>query len=321
MINSIKQRIPLSLKKPVKHAACSIVNACKLLIPRGKPDFFIIGAVRSGTTSLFNYLNIHPQLESARIKEPSYYGYNFNKGRSWYLTQFPPRRRFGKDTLFFEASPIYLHDPKAAQRMYGDFPNAKIVVLLRDPIERAVSHYSFCSDPESIFVKTHAKNNPGLLESRTIEEAFYSELKGQGERNIHKYCALGLYARQLQRFMRYYPIEQFHFIETGELRDETLQDTLKSLFLFLGVDEKIAHRQQYKPVVEEVNDESAFKKNDRGLMARYNVMKYDIELEEPLMTELKRFFKEDVALLQQITGRPCSWAENYLRGGPAGEKD
>jgi len=108
-----------------------------------QPNFFLIGAMKSGTTSLYQYLSYHSLIKGPTIKEPCYYSYNYSKGLFWYLSKFPLRWPYGKNRLFFDPSPVYLHDPLAPERICKDYPDAKLIIILRDPIERAISHYNY----------------------------------------------------------------------------------------------------------------------------------------------------------------------------------
>ena len=103
------------------------------------PDFIIIGAQRSGTTSLYNYLIEHQNIKSTSQKEIHYFDNNYDKGLTWYSKKFPSIRKGIEITG--EASPYYIFHPHAVNRISKDFPNVKLIVLLRNPIERAYSHY------------------------------------------------------------------------------------------------------------------------------------------------------------------------------------
>ncbi|MFO7955055.1 sulfotransferase family protein [Thioalkalivibrio sp.] len=115
---------------------------------RGLPDFIIIGAQKSGTTSLYAYLSQHPQLFPSSTKEVHFFDGGldpsvdtFKKGMPWYRAHFPLRKNMGANQRTFEASPLYIFNPLAPERIANVVPNVKIIALLRNPTERAISHF------------------------------------------------------------------------------------------------------------------------------------------------------------------------------------
>ena len=115
---------------------------------RDLPDFAIIGAQKAGTTSLYNFITKHPAIAPASIKEVEYFSMRYSLGESWYRSNFPmdlSRRRLAKkinqEIITGEASPYYLFHPTAPNRMKDLLPDAKLIVILRNPVDRAYSHY------------------------------------------------------------------------------------------------------------------------------------------------------------------------------------
>src|SRR5947209_1159841 len=115
---------------------------------RALPDFLIIGAQKAGTTSLYRYLAAHPDIVASTRKEVHFFDINFWRGEWWYRSLFPLRRRLqrrpplrNRPAITGEASPYYLFHPFAPERAAQLLPDAKLIVLLRDPVERAWSHY------------------------------------------------------------------------------------------------------------------------------------------------------------------------------------
>ena len=115
---------------------------------RALPDFVIIGAQKSGTSSLYRYLAQHPQVRECVLKEVHYFDGGLEDGidtyalgPSWYRSHFPLKREMTPGLQTFEASPLYLLHPLVAERIAGLMPQAKLVAMLRDPTERALSHY------------------------------------------------------------------------------------------------------------------------------------------------------------------------------------
>ena len=120
---------------------------------RPVPDFLIVGAKRGGTTSLWRYLNEHDGVltlfpKPEKIKGIYFFDENFGRGDRWYRSHFPSRatrtrvsRRLGHPVVAGEASPYYLYHPLAPARARRVAPDALVIVSLRDPVERAFSHF------------------------------------------------------------------------------------------------------------------------------------------------------------------------------------
>ncbi|HKX76665.1 MAG TPA: sulfotransferase domain-containing protein [Acidimicrobiia bacterium] len=110
---------------------------------RSLPDFLIIGAQRAGTSSLYRYLAGHPDIVASSRKETEYFSGRYSQGLNWYRAHFPLRLHYwiNPRMLTFEATPDYLLHPLAAERACLVVPHARIVVLLRDPVARAYSHF------------------------------------------------------------------------------------------------------------------------------------------------------------------------------------
>jgi hypothetical protein len=119
---------------------------------RPPPDFLIIGTKRGGTTSLWRYLTQHPLVPRLfpawNTKTSHYFEANFGRGESWYRSHFPTQRqraalerRHGGPSKVGEAAPLYMFHPLAAARVAALIPDVRIIVLLRDPVERAYSHW------------------------------------------------------------------------------------------------------------------------------------------------------------------------------------
>jgi len=184
---------------------------------RPLPEFFVIGTQRGGTTSLYNYLAGHPQVRAPLVKEAQYFTYRHQMGLEWYRTLLPLRRA---DSLqqTFDATPYYLYHPLAPERLAAVLPTARMIALLRDPVERAYSH--------------HRHSQRLGLEDRSFEDALRLEperLAGEEERirtdpsylgaahRHYSYVARGRYAEQLRRWFAVFPREQFHILRSEDL--------------------------------------------------------------------------------------------------------
>jgi hypothetical protein len=214
---------------------------------RRGPDFVIIGAKRGGTTSLYRYLLEHPSIQPLfpgrrHVKGVHYYDSNYERGLRWYRSHFPleaggrhlvrPARR---PAIAGEASPYYLFHPLAAERLARDFPEVQIVVNLRDPVDRAYSHYK-----EALF---HHR------ETLTFEAALAAEsdrLRDEAERiaaepsylsAAHEhlsYLAQSRYLDALPRWFSLFPRDQFHIMVSEEFYSDPGRE-VNEVWRFLGL--------------------------------------------------------------------------------------
>jgi hypothetical protein len=115
---------------------------------RAMPHFIVIGAQKSGTSSMFSYLKQHPQIIRPIFKEPYFFDRHYQRGLSWYGCNFPSQGtigrlddRFGQPHLTFEATATYVFDENVPDRIARDLKTRKFILLLRNPAERAISAY------------------------------------------------------------------------------------------------------------------------------------------------------------------------------------
>lgn len=208
--------------------------AQRLPFVKGKqPDFLIIGAQKAGTTSLFNYLGQHPDIHLPVAKEIHYYDLHYSKGINWYKRFFRANRGA---QITGESTPYYLFHPLVPERVYRDNPQTKIIVLLRNPGERAFSHYQMIK-------------RMGIEKLATFSEALEAELtrfkkglkylidhpyKGSVEHQHYTYLSRGKYERQLRRWFRYFPREQMLILKAEDLFANPVK-TLEKVYRFLQI--------------------------------------------------------------------------------------
>ena len=133
-------------------------------LARIAPSFLVIGAQRSGSTALYRHLAAHPAILPPLRKEVHYFDFQYAKGRAWYLAHFPgiqERITGNYRAITFEASPYYMLHPLAPERIMAFNPDMKLIAILRDPVDRALSHY-------------HHEARRGV-ETLTFEEAIAAE--------------------------------------------------------------------------------------------------------------------------------------------------
>jgi hypothetical protein len=186
------------------------------------PSFLIIGAPKCATTSLFRYLDTHPDVFMAPAKELRFFDARFDRGVDWYAAQFAGA---SGERAAGEATPMYLADPNAGSRIAEILPDAKLIAVLRHPVERAYSQY------------WHRKLRSG--EERSFGELVDDELNPHGvdeSRPFSHIIDIGRYARHLQRFATYVDRGELQLFSFEDLRDEPVA-TFASVCRFLGVDD------------------------------------------------------------------------------------
>jgi hypothetical protein len=184
------------------------------------PDFIIIGAAKGGTSTLYDLLRSHPHVRVAAHPEIHYFDRNFEMGLDWYRWHFRPRLKKGdRWTITGEASPSYLFDERIPQRVFKDLPAAKLIALLRNPVDRAYSHYQH----------TVRSLNTSLSFEQVIEEEMSGDM-GRG------YLARGIYVDQLKRWHQFFDRERLLVVKSEDFFSST-QDTLKCVLGFLDLPE------------------------------------------------------------------------------------
>jgi len=203
------------------------------------PDFFVIGVVRSGTTSLFHYLNQHPNIAGASYDELGYFDDNYHLGISWYKSLFPTiftKKRIEKEHgkfLSFDDTPFYIYNPLVAKRIQNDFPDSKMILLLRNPIDRAYSNYNLVENSKQTFEEV-INQEIHEIENITTEE---NENEFYLVNNFYeKILTRGFYAKQLKYWYKIFPKEKI-LIESSEEFSKNTHNTLNKIFNFLEIKE------------------------------------------------------------------------------------
>ncbi|CAA9387485.1 MAG: hypothetical protein AVDCRST_MAG93-9541 [uncultured Chloroflexia bacterium] len=219
------------------------------------PDFIIIGAQKAGTTFAYSALTGrrssdpegreygHPLIDPAARKELHFFDTPafFNKGIDWYSQQFPePTEPYndGRETITGEASPYYLFHPHAARRAAEVVPDAKLIVFLRDPVERAYSdwrHTMLGPGEELSFedaIEAEEERLAGELEKMLEDERYRSR-----PHRRYSYLARGVYLPQLEEWFYHFDRRQFLIVESSDLHNTPHQE-LSRMQRFLGVVEQ-----------------------------------------------------------------------------------
>jgi len=193
---------------------------------RALPDFVIIGAPKCGTTSLFSYLCSHPLVLHSTTKEVHFVDRerNFERGERWYRAWFPPTatlERTAEDhgaerAICGEATPNYLSHPDAAERLHGVVPDAKLIVLLREPGARAWSQYRWSTrwSDEPLDFLAALEAEPERLPDRF---ALMRTSEGRDDLITYGYAMRGRYAEQLEWWLDRYSAEQLLILRSEDL--------------------------------------------------------------------------------------------------------
>ncbi len=242
------------------------------------PNLIVIGAVRSGTTSLFHYFNEHPCMTSSSYDELGFFDSNFELGLNWYKSHFPTK--FHKQKIIskfkkfytYDVTPFYIWNENAAKRILDTLPNTKLIALLRNPIDRAYSNYQLSVRDD---------------EKQSFEEVIKKEMK-QGKNfktkayGLQNYLARGIYVNQLEKWYKLFPKKNILVISTDELKKDP-ENTLNSMFQFLDI-------PKYKVK---------------------NLKKHNKENYKSMNNETRKFlvdfFKEDNKKLFKLIGKKFDW--------------
>lgn len=276
------------------------------------PDFVVIGALKAGTTSLDFYLDRHPQIRTAPGKEVRFFAEEepWSRGVGWYRSHFRGQADiYGEVCATYASYPTYRDVPR---RMHSVIPDAKLIYLVRDPIERIVSQY----------VHRRADGHEDRSFATVVREAHKDD----------DYICRSAYYRQLSRFLQYYRKSDILVVLTEDLLHDG-QSTLRKLFRFLGVREdhdsplyrlrlhKSARKRRLTPTGVRISRLPGF----RSLGALPPALRWQIHrilywpfsrdvprpaLDAELCSRLTGFLREDVEELRRFTGR------DFVEWGP-----
>lgn len=201
------------------------------------PNFFIIGAAKSGTSSLYMYLKQHPEIYMSPVKEPHFFSFDdqskYTKGPGdpihKAITDFDAYQALfdgvKDEKAVGEASTSYLYRPEAPKRIYTMLPDAKLIAILRNPIERAFSAYMHV-------VRDQRETAHTFSEALTLEKT----RKAAGWEPIWHFTSVGHYHEQLSRYYSLFDREQIRVFLFEDLISSQ-KNMMKKIFRFLNVDQ------------------------------------------------------------------------------------
>ncbi len=242
------------------------------------PGFIIIGTQKGGTTSLYRYLEKHPQVLPAIKKEIYFWNHHYKRGLDWYLSHFPSLK---KSTHFLtgEATPSYIEDEQVASRIAKTFPQMKFIILLRNPIERTISQYyhwiRLGLEENSLSEAISAELELSRNESRNSIDSRYWE-------QTHKYLWRGIYVEFIRKWMIYFPPENFLILKSEDFYEQP-EVMIKKVFEFLNLPDFVL---------------TEFKTYNQGF---YQPIPTEVR------TQLHNFFDSQNQRLEDFLGRKFNW--------------
>jgi len=280
------------------------------------PNFLVCGAQKSGTTSLHAYLRQHPQIYLPEKKELNYFNLNWSKSLAWYEAHF---NAWSGQEAAGEVSPLYLWHPETAERIAETLPAARLIFILRNPIDRAFSNYWFNV--------ARGAQNP----NETFSEVIRTQ-DGQW-----RYLSKGLYAEQLSRYGALFPSKSRLVLYTEDLKKDP-QSLLRAISEFLSLESNrelhvgalynttqtprnpwmsfawglwVANRQQARQFVP-----PRIASATRRLRQSFHRLVFQSQSPSPMAASdrdyLRCWFAADVANLREMLGEPGPWTSDFF---------
>jgi hypothetical protein len=253
------------------------------------PAFLIIGAQKAGTTSLASYLAAHPGVVSPAFKEVHYFDLNYRNGNEWYRSHFSvgARRRLesyvrGRRLLALDATPYYMMHPQVALRVSRLIPAAKIIVLLRDPVRRAYSHYhhEIRLGTEHMSFEEAIDAEPARTAGEVERLAADPSYEGFNYQHF-SYLGRGIYFEQLRGWLQYFRPDQFLVLSSEKFFASPASE-YRNVVKFLGLPEweppayPAEHVGSYSPM------SAAIRSRLHGYYAQHNrTLRHDLNATWP----------------------------------------
>jgi hypothetical protein len=305
-------------------------------------DFIIIGAQKSATTSLFKYLQPHPGIFMSSNKEAPFFSNDkfFEAGWEKFASEYFDGAR--DEQHWGTASPQYMGNKLAPKRIHDQMPDVRLIALLRNPVERAYSHYTMTArrgfDQRSFDDAIDDLRKPDALEAARNCMPVLEEGKTNEDESSH-YLVWGEYGRILQEFLTYFPKDQLLVLFMDEMVDNPI-GTYKRVIEFIGINDgfvppnvgKVYHKGGMKQIIPErwrtaLKNNLVFRffwnmvpeklrNNIRIAYDQKNVKKGSGEQgpSENTTSVLIDHYAPDVRQVEEIIGRSVPWAEFHSKG-------
>lgn len=194
-----------------------------------KPNFLCVGAQKAGTTTLHDILKQHPDIYLPDTKEAHFFDMDehYDRGFSWWLETYFPR--YENEKIMGAITPEYLYFEEVPKRIFKDLKDTKIIIVLRNPIDRAFSHYKMSLKRG---YETESFEKAIKLEKNRITEDYF-------QKNHFSYTSRGFYSSQIERYLKYFPAENILFLVFEEDIVKNIDKTINIILSFLEVDKDI----------------------------------------------------------------------------------
>jgi len=216
-------------------------------------DFLIIGTRRAGSSSFYRDMLQHPQIVSAYKDDTNFFDLHYSKGLEWYVRQFPLLSEYSEQTrpsgnITGEASPHYMFHPLVAERVKRHYPQMKLIVILRNPTDRAYSHFRHAVENGH----EHLSFNDALrVEAKRLERGRFNlednPFHEAAAARHNTYISHGYYAQQLRTWFRHFDKSHFLVIRTEDYFTNPQPEIAKA-FAFLGLSPLPAIRAEARTV-------------------------------------------------------------------------
>jgi hypothetical protein len=292
------------------------------------PNFMCIGAAKSGTTTLYDLLRQHPDVYTPSFKEPHYFDTpsNYCNGVEWYdKTYFKNVKR---QKVIMDFTPSYLYERKAAKRIFTNLgKDVKFLVILRNPVDRAYSHYLHSKRDEyevEDFLKALAKEEVRINDAR-LNEDYLTELRSS-------YVSQGCYYTMISNYLEYFPIEQFLFIHFEQEFIANRIESIKKIFSFLGIDyipelnynlksnpasvakfiwikRLLKKTGLWRSIIKVLIPSLKFRQIIKNRIQRASISSFTPELLDTSLREeiYQLYFTEEINRLEQLLNRKMNW--------------
>jgi hypothetical protein len=279
------------------------------------PNLIIVGAMKCGSTSLHNMLDAHPDIHMSEDKELNYFikELNYSKGEAWYTSHFKEGYKYNGESSIGYTKKVEF--PGVAKRIFEKLPNAKLIYLVREPVQRSISHYL----DDLLYKQNKQEDYPDVndvlndITSHVIQCSSYSI--------------------QLSEYLNYFNMDQIKVLKFETMKS-SLSELSKEVGDFLNVKEfdfssihansssekkvknkffkKMSNTSFYKSVRTSIPDSISTILSQNKLIERITKTKlkeHSFNLREETVQFAQRYFKDDLMKLEEITG--LSFADYY----------